>query len=148
MGDLAALADGEELPVDAGGRGGGNITLVSDLITAALNIAGLYALLRGGVAILYQAINRPKRDESRAWLTADGGSGSEPSPELLAMVRRYPEYGLSEVERAYNLSTEQAARLLRATGFEKVPDGPHTYPDSWRRLAQKEAPGPVDIDED
>lgn len=140
LAEMAAFAGDSEIVIDNGGRGGGTVPLVSDLLNAALNIAAVSALVKWGGDALSYLVNRPRQQAARKWVTGPLGTGAVPSAELQNSLRKYPALFLNDVQRQYGLDAGAAAMLLRGSGFVKTPDDPHGYPEYWTRSFGWEQP--------
>ncbi|MGF3054176.1 N-acetyltransferase family protein [Microbacterium sp. YY-03] len=131
---LHAFAAGERLLIDTGGRGGGPIPLVSELLEASLQVAGVSTLVGLGAKAMSGVVNAPKRQAVRDWMADEGGTDNPPGLTLQRQLRRQRSHFLGDIERQYGVDAEVAAKLLRGTGFRKLPDDPYGYPESWRRI--------------
>lgn len=144
MSQMRLVSGGHRINVDNGGRGGGIIPMVSDLFEAALSVVEVATFVGLGSVALNKAVNAPKQRAVRAWQTGEGGTDAAPGRALELHVRKHSFYVLSDIEYFYGVDAETAAKLLRGTGFRRLPDDPMGYPESWQRINDWPSPAGSD----
>lgn len=119
---VASATDGRVLPVDTGGRGGGEPGRLE-----SAGVGELVPLLKyiKPIRLVLEASKYSRtRSLARDWMDLGGGP---PSMELLQAVSEQREWLRGTFDVTFGLDAEPGGRLLREVGYRKV----NSQPDTW-----------------
>ncbi|MFB8893027.1 hypothetical protein [Microbacterium plantarum] len=127
------FANGDELYIDAEGRGGGALISLWELINAGLTYQSLWTVARSGFKHLTGRAYRSHRRAVADWV--DDGLPVPPPMELVQFVCAEAEWERRVFDEVFGLQGDRrtGADLLRAVGYEKVLTQPERWADRRER---------------
>ncbi|MFB3979872.1 hypothetical protein [Microbacterium proteolyticum] len=125
LGDMVRFADGDVVHVDLGGRGGGALPLLWDVVGGVSTLAWLVQLGLGANGRIEAARYRNSRTAAREWV--DAGVDAEPSMALRVFVYEERDWDRRAFDRRFALERASGSALLRMLGYRKVSNDPEVW---------------------
>lgn len=125
LGDMVRFADGDVVHIDLGGRGGGALPLLWDVIGGVSTLAWLVQLGLGANEQIKAARSRNSRTAAREWV--DAGIETEPSMALKVFVYEERDWDRPAFDRRFALDRASGSALLRMLGYRKRSNDPEVW---------------------